>query len=130
MQAGVNARLRDTLGSPYHAAFVSLLVGTLALAAVALFDGAPLPRSLPRVPWWAWTGGFVGAYVVTNGIVAAPRIGALAFSALLVTGQLVMVLALDHFGWIDFREVPVTPARALGVLFLAVGVYLVLPRAS
>ena len=43
VQAGLNAQLRSALGSPIAAAFISFLVGTAALAAVALVFRVSFP---------------------------------------------------------------------------------------
>ena len=47
-QFGVNSQLAHWLGSPIRAAFISFLVGTLALLVVSAFVRKPLP-SLARL---------------------------------------------------------------------------------
>ncbi len=126
-QAGVNAQLATRLGSPIGAAFVSFLVGTAALLAVAalVWRPVPSPSVLGDAPWWIWLGGLLGAFYVAGSIVAAPRLGAAALIAAVVAGQAVASLAVDHFGWVGFREHPVTVGRLAGLLLLAAGVALV-----
>src|SRR6266511_1361115 len=67
-QFGVNAQLSHWIGSPIRAAFVSFLVGTIALLIVSAFVRKPMP-SLARlgdVPWWVWIGGLLGAFYVAR----------------------------------------------------------------
>ena len=45
---------------------------------------------------------------------------------LIVTGQIVTSLVLDHFGLVGFPTHPVSWPRALGVVLLLLGVVLVL----
>ncbi len=54
LQAGVNAQLRSSLGHPISAAFVSFLVGTLALSIALAVARAPLPlpAAVGRTPIW------------------------------------------------------------------------------
>ena len=64
LQSAVNNALRHTLASTsLLAALISFLVGTVALAAVSLVTGQPFASlaGLPRVAWWQWTGGVMGA---------------------------------------------------------------------
>ena len=115
VQAVVNERLRHAVASPFQVALLSFGVGTLVLSAVVAvgarsFAGA----SFSSVPWWAWTGGVLGAAYITIAVVVAPRIGALALMALVIAGQLLAALVLDHFGLLVLRKIPITsrsPAR-------------------
>jgi len=127
LQFGVNAQLAHWLGSRIRAAFVSFLVGAVALLVVAAFVRKPLP-SLARlgdVPWWVWIGGLLGAFYVTGSIVTAPRLGAVTLAAAIIFGQTLASVLVDQFGWVGFEEQHATPGRLLGVLLVAVGVVLV-----
>ncbi|HET9451867.1 MAG TPA: DMT family transporter [Aggregicoccus sp.] len=130
LQAGINAQLRNALGHPVTTALVSFLVGTLALAVVCLVLRVPVPTSaaLSRSAGWHWTGGLLGAAYIAAAVVLAPRLGATALVALVVTGQLVASLALDHFGWVGYPQRPVDVPRLLGVALLVAGVLLVQRR--
>ncbi len=128
VQTGVNARLRLTLSSPFQAGFISFLVGTLALLAiVAVF--APFSRgSLGGAPWWAFTGGLLGAFYICLAILMAPRLGAVALVALVITGQVTTAVVLDHFGLVGFARSPVSSVRLAGLLLIVCGVLLVLRK--
>ena len=62
-QAGLNAELAGWLHSPIRAAFVSFVVGTIALLVLSVLVWRPLPSGarLAHTPWWVWIGGLVGA---------------------------------------------------------------------
>ena len=126
-QAGINAELSGWLGSPVRAALVSFLVGTLALLALTLvaFRGWPGAAKLADAPWWVWLGGFLGAFYVAGSIVVAPKLGAVTLLAMVLAGQALASLVVDHFGWVGFDERPLTPGRLAGIALLAVGVALV-----
>jgi len=127
IQFGVNAQLAHSLGSPIRAAFVSFLVGTIALLAVSAFVRKPLPSfaRLGDVPWWVWVGGLLGAFYVTGSIVTAPKLGAVTLAAAIVFGQTLASVLVDQFGWVGFKEQHATPGRLVGVLLVAAGVVLV-----
>lgn len=127
VQAGVNAQLRAVAGHPAWAALASFSVGTLAL--LAYYTAArlpwPSPTSLARAPWWSWVGGLLGAFYVFSAVVVAPRLGAAVLIGLVIAGQLVASLVLDHFGLVGFARHPINPARVAGALCLLAGVVLI-----
>ena len=83
--------------------------------------------SVTREPPWLWVGGLFGALIVIAIAYAPPRIGTFATVALLIAGQLVAGALIDGFGWFGSPRIPVTLARALGLL-LAGGAALTLKR--
>jgi bacterial/archaeal transporter family-2 protein len=125
IQFGINAQLAEWLGGSIRAAFVSFVVGATALLVAVLFAARGWPDRAGDAPWWVWTGGLLGAFYVLGSIVSAPRLGAATLVALILAGQALASLAVDHFGWVGFEEQPVTLLRVVGMLVLAGGVALV-----
>ena len=127
VQAGINAQLNLWTRSPVLAAAISFAVGTLALFGYALATRIPFPppAHFTTAPWWVWIGGFLGAYFVFSTVILAPRIGATAMLALILAGQMLASLVLDHFGWLGYPVQPISLLRLLGVLLIGAGVYLV-----
>jgi transporter family-2 protein len=126
LQAGVNTALAEWVGGPVRASLVSFVVGTLVLLAIALVFFRDRPtENLGGAPWWIWVGGLLGAFFVVASVVTAPRLGAATMVVLLVAGQAVAALVLDHYGWVGFPVHHVTPGRIVGVALLAGGVALV-----
>ena len=127
VQAGVNAQLAHWVNSPVRAAFVSFLVGTIALFLISLLVFRPLPSSsrLADIPWWVWTGGLLGGFYVVVSAVTAPTLGAATLVALIVAGQSLASLVVDHFGWVGFEQHHVSPGRLAGMALVAAGVVLV-----
>jgi bacterial/archaeal transporter family-2 protein len=127
IQFGVNAQLSHWIGSPIRAAFVSFLVGTIALLIISAFVRKPMP-SLARlgdVPWWVWIGGLLGAFYVAGSIVTAPKLGAVTLVAAIIFGQTVASVLVDQFGWVGFKEHHASPGRLIGIALVAGGVILV-----
>lgn len=127
MQAGVNAELARAFGHPVLAATISFLVGSAALlaATLALRSAWPAAPDLAGAPWWAWTGGVMGAIFVVSTVAAAPKLGAATLVSVAVAGQLTCALVLDHYGWAGFAERPVSPWRVMGVAILMLGAVMV-----
>ncbi len=126
LQTGVNSQLRILLGNPFQAGLVSFAVGTLALALIALPQGQSWSfNNLTNSPWWIWMGGMLGAYVVTVLIILAPRFGASTLIGLVLTGQMLTSLILDHFGLLGFPTQKLSVPRLLGAMLLIGGVILI-----
>jgi transporter family-2 protein len=126
-QAGINAELADWVHSPVRAAFVSFIVGTILLLVASAFVFKPLPswERLGHAPWWVWIGGALGVIYVVGSIVSAPKLGAASLIALVVAGQGVASVVVDHFGWVGFAPKHVTVGRILGIALVGAGVLLV-----
>ena len=126
-QAGVNARLNLFTQSPVLSAGVSFAVGTLVLAVYALVlrIGLPPLGAAAGQPWWVWCGGALGAFFVSAVIVLAVKLGATSMVALVLAGQLIMSITLDHFGALGYPVHPVNGWRLIGVGLLIAGAYLI-----
>jgi transporter family-2 protein len=126
-QAGMNAELAHWVHSPLRAAFVSFLVGALILLVAAAFVFKPLPSwgRLGDAPWWVWLGGSLGAIYVVASIVSAPKLGAVTLIALVVAGQALASLVVDHFGWVGFEPKHISAGRLAGMVLVGAGVTLV-----
>jgi len=127
LQVGMNSTLRAVLDNPLAAAFISFLVGTLALALYMLVTRTPWPArgQLAAVPAWCWYGGVFGAFYVVTSVIVGPRLGAATLLALIVLGQLLTSLLVDHFGWVGFPQHPLTLLRLTGAVLLFAGVLLI-----
>jgi transporter family-2 protein len=126
VQAPTNAILGKAAGSPIVAAFISFLIGTLALgAAIAASSGRLFAPELKSVPWYAWLGGFYGAFFVAIAAFGAPRVGVGVLLTAAIAGQLAAALVLDHFGLLGLDRHPVTLVRAAGFVLVLVGAALV-----
>ena len=85
----------------------------------------PPAAAVKTLPWYAWTGGFYGAFFVAAAAFAAPRVGLTFYVALLIAGQLAAALALDHYGAFGLDRQEISPVRIAGVLLVIGGVLLV-----
>lgn len=126
LQAPTNARLAGALASPINAAFVSFAVGTAALGLLAAaLNVRPEATAVRALPWYAWIGGLYGAIFVTASAWAVPRLGVAMTITLMVAGQLMVSLTLDHFGALGVPQTPISLTRLAGVALVVAGVVLV-----
>jgi transporter family-2 protein len=126
-QAGINAQLSLWTKSPVLASTISFAVGTIVLVVYSGIMRIPLPSlaTAGAQPWWVWIGGALGAYFVAATIFLAPKLGATTMVAVLLAGQMIASLALDHFGVLGYPVHPASIGRVIGVAMIAGGVVLV-----
>ena len=129
-QTAINSQLREHLHSPLQAALLSFTVGTIVLALMVFFQSAEKPSvaELANIPWLLWIGGCLGVYAISMSIYTAPKLGFLTFSGLVIFGQLVISMLLDHFGLLGTDKTPINWQRVLGSIIIFVGVLLTLQR--
>ena len=126
LQAPTNARLAEAVASPVNAAFISFAVGTMALGLVAMaLQTRPDMVATRALPWWVWIGGLYGSVFVVAAAWAVPRLGVAVTITLMVAGQLIISLVLDHFGALGVPKQPMNLMRVAGILMVIGGVVLV-----
>ena len=108
VRAGANPQPEQSLDAPMPALLVNYVFGFGAVLAYALATRVSWP-ALDRVagaPWWAWLGGLAGAAYGVAAVLLVSRLGAATLMALVVAGQLLCSVLLDHFGWVGFEVHP------------------------
>ena len=126
-QAATNNKMASVVASPILAALISFAVGTAALVAYALLSGETLAslaqaRNAPPI---AWIGGFLGAFFVAAAVMLVPRIGVAMTFSLIIAGQMIVTLIIDHFGLLGVPIKEVSCARIGGILLITAGVVLI-----
>jgi transporter family-2 protein len=124
LQASANARLRQHLDSQWYAAYFSICGTILTATFYMLATRPPVPSwaGVRQTEWWNWVGGPLGALIVLAGATLTKELGAAAFIALVVGGQLVCSMLLDHFALMGLKEQPITLGRVLGAVLVVAGV--------
>lgn len=129
VQSGVNSQLRFALGNPLVAAITSFSFGLLVLlVAFALFNQNPVPSlaAFREVSPWKYAGGFLGAFYVVTVVFIVRDIGPANLICLVIAGQMLAAMVIDHYGLQGFSVHPINFARIAGAILLIAGVYLIL----
>lgn len=127
IQSGINSQLRTAIQHPVMAAFISFVVGTIALALLLFFSKDALPglSQYSAIEWYKYTGGLLGAFVVTVTLLSVTEIGAANMFVLIIAGQLTTAVLMDHFGVLGMRSNPVSIQKIVGICLLVAGAWLV-----
>jgi transporter family-2 protein len=126
-QTVLNGSLRASLGSPAWTGLVSYAGGllTMIVAVIALAEPVPSLRVMAGVPWWAWSGGLFGGIFILLAIHLLPSLGAATLFALVIAGQVLAAVTLDHFGVLGLTPHPISAALLAGAALLIAGVFLI-----
>ena len=126
-QQVLNGNLRTELDSPAWAGLVSYAVGllTMIVTVIALGERIPSGKTIAEVPWYAWSGGVFGGAFILLVILLLPSLGAATLFALVIAGQVLAAVTLDHFGAFGLTPHPVSAARLAGAALLIAGVVLI-----
>jgi len=127
LQIGSTARLKDAVGETLPAVIASSMVGVAVLAGAMLAMQMPWPSldKLASAPPSSWLGGIFGAFYALVTIALARQMGATTLVALIVAGQLISSVLVDHFGVLGFEIRVATLTRLAGCGLLLSGFMLI-----
>ena len=123
LQSAANAGLSQRTGLP-SALVVNTSIVMLATLAFLLVRGAPPLFFPPGTSWSLYSGGFCGFLIILILAFVFPKIGAALAIALVVLGQSVAALVIDHYGFLGMPRDPVTVSRVAGLALVAAGIVL------
>ncbi|HEY9815732.1 MAG TPA: DMT family transporter, partial [Candidatus Obscuribacterales bacterium] len=127
VQTGINTSLRKTaVPSALATSVFSFCVGLAVSMLICLVHKFPRQGIWPvhgfkAIPWYAYTGGVLGAGFVTSAIYLAPELGFATFQLAVVAGQLLSGLVCDTIGFLHLSPSPATPWRMMNVTIVLVG---------
>ncbi len=123
IQAGLNTKLGKSIASPVHASMISFLVGVATVFIYTELTKQPVSwAGVKTAPWYSWVGGMLGAFYVTAIILAFPKIGPALTFGLVVAGQMVIAVLLDHFNILVAQQHSINVWRLLGIVLIISGV--------
>ncbi|MCY7779603.1 DMT family transporter [Bacillus haynesii] len=135
IQTSINSELRNALQSPFVASLISFLVGMFVLLFLTtiiehrrLFHLNNLQTAKIFVtgsPWWLWTGGILGVIFITSNILLLPIVGASLTVVLALSGQMIIALIIDHFGWFGIPKHRLNVQRILGIALMITGIMII-----
>jgi len=126
VQAGLNSRLGKSIESPVYASMISFITGAFAVLIYILITKQHVSwAGLKTAPAYTWIAGALGAFYVTTVILAFPRIGPALTFGLVVLGQMVIAVLLDHFNILVAQQHNINIWRILGVILIVGGVIII-----
>ncbi|MDB5119405.1 MAG: hypothetical protein JWN56_623 [Sphingobacteriales bacterium] len=126
IQAGLNTRLGKSINNPVYASMISFIVGALSVAIYILITRQQVVLAgLRTAPYYVYIAGLLGAFYVTIIVLAFPKIGPALTFGLVVAGQMIISILLDHFNILVAQQHSVNIWRFLGIALVIVGVVII-----
>ena len=130
LQASLGSRIGAAITPFRTGLWMNLAGGLIAGLLIVLFrNQEQLNGSIPNtvVPLLIIAGG-LGLVIIMGVSFSLARTGVAAGLAGLFLGQMLVGLVVDTFGWGSIEVVPLDSRRVLGLLVMALAVFLLLPR--
>ncbi len=127
--AALNAGLSTKLQSPGLAATILFIVATLlSIAYMLTFEGVPRALVADNTPLYFYFGGFFVVFYIFSITWVAPNFGIGNAVSFVLLGQLISMMLIDQFGLMGSPQVSISLQRIVGIVFMAIGVFLVVRK--
>ncbi|UAY53590.1 DMT family transporter [Ferruginibacter albus] len=130
VQAASNAALSKAIGNPIITSLSVFIIGliTLVLYMVVTKTTFPSIAAFKNAPWYGFMGGLIIAFYVVVITFVIPRLGVGAAIGLVITGQVIAAITIDHFGLLNAAVRVMDVKRFIGALLMIAGIYLVMKK--
>lgn len=110
--------------SPYTAGLVIFVVGAFAMLIMIAVLKQPLPavNAMFNAPLTAWLGGVLASLYILAVVSVTPKLGVGTTAVLVISGQILVALVLEHFGAFKSSQHTFSWSRAVGAILVIAGV--------
>ena len=127
LQLTFNGQLGGVTRNAFTASLIVFLVGAAVLAVAVAVARPPWPAAaaLAAAPPTVWLGGVIATAYIVAIVILTPRLGVGLTTALILVGQLVTALLLDHLGAFGNPQHALSWGRAAGLALMVSGVVII-----
>ncbi len=125
---GLQGPIAGAMGQRVGGIASSLIIHVSGAVFSALFlivRGGEKIKDWQTLPWYMLCAGIFGLILYQTINVTLPRVGSTMMVALIIVGQLLVGVVVDHFGLLGVATRHIDLPRALGVAVLVLGAYLI-----
>ena len=124
VQSPIAGKMGQSIGGT-AGSFIVHLGGLIFSGLLLIFRGGENIRNWHKLPWYAFFAGAFGLILYLTINYTLPRLGSTMMIMLIIVGQLLMGMLVDHFGWFGVDVRPIDLPRIAGVLLLFAGGFLI-----
>ena len=130
IQAASNAAFSKSIGNPFVTGLMVFIVGLVVMILFILISGTTFPtrQQIMSTSLYSYLGGIIVATYVVMITILTPRLGVGTAIGLIVTGQIICAVIIDHFGLFNVAVHSISITRLAGVLLMIAGIYLVMKK--
>jgi len=125
---GVQSPIAGAMGQRVGGVASSFIIhvsGAIFSGLFLFLRGGEKIKDWHTLPWYMLIAGIFGLILYLTINVTLPRLGSTMMVALIIVGQLVAGVVIDHFGLLGVVTRHIDLPRALGVVVLVFGAYLI-----
>jgi len=125
---GVQSPIAGAMGQKVGgtaSSFIVHLSGLIFSAILLILQGGERIREWRSLTWYMFGAGIFGLILYQTINITLPRLGSTTMIALIIIGQLLTGIVIDHFGWFGVTPRPVDLTRMIGLGVLLFGGYLI-----
>src|SRR5699024_1834858 len=127
-QTSINNKLSAYTRSPIYTSTISFGIGLVFLLIINAFTNPQMLTigflSEQSFHYYWFTGGVIGVTFLTGNLLLLPRLGASLTVVISLSGQMVMGVIIDAFGWFDAPIQLIEMTTFLGIILLVSGIVL------
>jgi bacterial/archaeal transporter family-2 protein len=125
---GLQSPIAGAMGQRLGGIASSLIIhvsGAIFSGLFLFLRGGEKIKDWPTLPWYMLFAGVFGLILYQTINVTLPRLGSTMMVVLIIIGQLLVGVIIDHFGLLGVATRHIDLTRALGIAVLALGAYLI-----
>ena len=124
LQLVFNGQLGGVTRNAFTASLIVFVTGAAVVAVLVavLRPALPTVADLVAAPRTIWLGGIIATGYIIAIVVLTPRLGVGLTTGLILVGQIVTALALDHFGAFGTPQHTLGLGRAIGLALMIAGI--------
>lgn len=124
IMATMNGALGLKIGSPFAASVILFLLAFLVALVATLVNGIPAQAGFISAPKLLMLAGVFVAFYIISITTIGPIIGIGQAVFIVLLGQIVSTIVIDHYGWLGVPVTKIEARKILGVILMIAGIYL------
>ncbi len=124
IMASLNSELGLRLKSAPLAACILFSVAFCVSVSVAIIQKPNISIGDLNLPFVYYCGGLFVAFYVLSITWVAPKLGVSNAIFIILLGQIIAAVTIEHFALFGIDRIPLTPERVLGVVLMSAGIFL------
>lgn len=124
LQLAFNGQLGGVTRNAFTASLIVFLTGALVLTLIVALTRPSLPSvgDLASAPKTIWLGGLIATVYIIAIVVLTPRLGVGLTTGLILVGQILTALVLDHLGAFGTAQHTLSLGRVAGLALMVAGI--------
>lgn len=129
IQTAINSALGQQVHSSILASLISFIIGTITLFILTMIFNRTLKMTTyhsqkGKLKPIYFIGGILGVIFVTTNIILMPHLGAALTTIIVMLGQMLMGIIIDHFGLLGTFVNKITKRKIIGIIAMMIGIIL------